>query len=251
VGAARPLPPLLPWQLAVLVLGVLAVASGWRLQWDPWVSPTRIGAASGKLFDLPRHDDDVPAVLFLGNSRLAWPLSERAARRELLRAAGLGEGAAGLVGGAEATAADLDGKLVDVATFGADLLVVQLDCLYPLGPEDGRRDPAARLVAFRRDPALLDTWLPVLERLPARQRVAVEVPWSAQVVAALPDSFWSRRRAAREELLDRGWRVIADDTPWPDALYSDGAHFSPVGAARFRGWLAAELGAPRSAEEAP
>ncbi|RME22820.1 MAG: SGNH/GDSL hydrolase family protein [Deltaproteobacteria bacterium] len=243
MAVRQPPSPLLPWLLATLVLGLVAVASGWRLQWDPWAPRQRFGPASGRILDLPRHDDGVPALLFIGNSRMAFPLGERSARRELLRAAGLDDGVAAVIGGAEANVADLDGHLPDVAAFQPDVVVVQLDCLYLLGPEDGRTDPAARLIAFRRVPSLLETWLPVLERLPARQRVAVEVPWSAQVHDRLPAGFWERRRAARDELRARGWRVVADDAPWPDALYRDGAHFSAVGAARFREWLAGALSA--------
>ncbi|NOY24763.1 MAG: hypothetical protein GXP62_02730 [Oligoflexia bacterium] len=170
-----------------------------------------------------------------------WPLLDSESRARLVSAAGLGDHVAGLVGKPALRIADLGVQRERLHAYHPDVVIVQVDCFFPVGPARSRPDPAGRLADFVWSDRALYTGVDLVERLSPARRFAVEVPWPQQVVSKLPPGFWSRRAAARAALEGRGYTVIADDDPWPDGLYFDGIHLDPIGQARFRTWLAGRL----------
>lgn len=236
-------PPLRPWAIATLVLGVLAAGVGWRPRWDPWAPDP--GARLGTLERLQPRDPGQPGLLFLGDSRLGLALD--GGLHEVLEPAGLGGAAGVVVWGPELRVEELRPALARLEAWAPELVVVQLELAFPLGPVASGARPGQRLLGFERaGPALLAT-LELLERLGADRAVAVDLPCSARQWEALDAAWHADRARSWAQLEAHGVPVLRERGPWPDSLYTDGAHLDPLGAARLRAWLGAALGAALAA----
>jgi len=234
-------PPLLPWKLTGLMLLLLALATGWRVDWNPWrhENPWTLGGSVA--LDLPQPAPDQRSVIFIGNSRLAWAVNDTDTRHQLMGLAGLSRHVSGVAGGPDISILDLGPVREQLAALDPELVIIQFDCLFPLGPAGPTPDTAARLSSFEWNDHDLYTSIDVAARLSSGRRVAVEVPWPQHLSDRLAPEFWTRRAAARAALRGRGYEVIADDKPWPDALFDDGIHLGPQGRDRFASWLGQRL----------
>ncbi len=229
---------MLPWKLASLLLMLVAALTGWTVSWDPF-SERRPGA--GAPFPRATRKGDGPAVLFVGNSRLEQVLRYPPHAREMLDDAGWGDHEALLIGGPSMNVLSLERKREMLEPLRPTVLVVEVDLLLPGGRRAQAPDPIERLRHMETDGQTLARAVRIFSVFERCRRLAVEVPFSESVIATLGPAWQADRRAGYARVRAAGFELLGDGEPWPDALFTDGRHLAPAGAARFRAWLAAEL----------
>lgn len=238
---AEPLHPLLPFALALGLAGLLGLELVREVGWEALTAKEAHDPTLGTLGALPTRRADGDALLLLGNSRAGFAMQEPRTLPQVTTAAGM-DAQAYLVFGPELAASTLAKEQWKLVAWHPTVVVMQIDLLLPLGPKGRYADPVGRLMSYQRRGPEAEAGLTLLGRLWWARRVVLEVPMGRTLAMRLGDAWWVERRQIHAALRARGLEVIADEQPWPDALFLDGLHFSVEGAFAFRRWLGQRLG---------
>ncbi len=267
--------PLLPWQIvAVVVAAGLVALQRWGLPESLQRLRFRSGPMrymEGYLQRLPDKPEDTIRVIVLGNSLARFGLGTGEELAASLQESWPGEGQLEVHSLTFPTVSffHFAPYMWDILQADPDLLILQIDLLYPTGTRDSMRPqemwvpygealvrrPFERTrddqVEIQRDwssIALTPTdslriGTTFLRAAAARQipTAVVEIPPSHTLMQTVPAGYFAQREALVRPLLRDGQQLIRDPGGIEDALTTDYRHLNAAGQTALIGWITPQL----------